>query len=70
MKKKKPYKKYSQYRQGIYKPVNSEKYRGKGNPRYLSSWELKFFKWCEQRSYSNFVLFTKKYKNVLLQNYY
>ena len=51
MKKKKPYKKYSQYRQGTYKPVNKHKYTGKGTPRYLSSWELKFFKWCDRNPY-------------------
>jgi len=45
--KKKPYKKHTQYRQGIYRPVNSAKYNGGKYPRYLSSWELKFFKWCD-----------------------
>lgn len=40
-------KKYQQYKQGIYKPVNKSKYIGRSNPRYLSSWELKFFKWCD-----------------------
>lgn len=44
---KKPYKKYTKFRQGIYKPVNSSKYDGSKYPRYLSSWELKFFKWCD-----------------------
>lgn len=51
MKKKKPYKKYTQYRQGVYKPVNTQKYVGKGTPRYLSSWELKFFKWCDRNPF-------------------
>lgn len=46
--KKKPYKKFTKFRQGIYKPVNSHKYVGKNYPRYLSSWELKFFKWCDR----------------------
>ncbi len=41
-------KKYQQYKQGIYKPVNQDKYAGAKNPRYLSSWELKFFKWCDK----------------------
>lgn len=45
--KKKPYKKYKSFRQGIYKPVHAEKYTGGKDPRYLSSWELKFFKWCD-----------------------
>lgn len=50
-KKKRPYKKYTQYRQGIYKPVNSKKYSGAKLPKYLSSWELKFFKWCDRNPY-------------------
>lgn len=45
--KKKPYKKYKEFRQGTYKPVNKQKYIGAKNPRYLSSWELKFFRWCD-----------------------
>lgn len=49
--KKKPYKKYKEYRQGVYKPVNSRKYNGSKHPRYLSSWELKFFKWCDRNPY-------------------
>jgi hypothetical protein len=40
-------KKYSKYKQGIYKPTDQHKYKGKSNPRYLSSWELKFFRWCD-----------------------
>ena len=40
-------KKYKQYRQGLYTPRNKEKYIGRGTPRYLSSWELKFFRWCD-----------------------
>ena len=36
------------YKQGQYRPVNSKKYKGKGNPEYRSSWELKFFKWCDK----------------------
>ena len=40
-------KNYSKYKQGIYKPLPTGKYKGKGNPRYLSSWELKFFRWCD-----------------------
>lgn len=41
-------KKYRQYKQGLYKPTNTQKYTGKGTPRYLSGWELKFFRWCDQ----------------------
>jgi hypothetical protein len=35
------------FRQGIYKPVNPQKYRGNDYPRFLSSWELKLFRWCD-----------------------
>lgn len=49
--KKKPYKKYKEFRQGVYKPVNSMKFKGAKHPRYLSSWELKFFKWCDRNPY-------------------
>lgn len=35
------------YRQGIYKPTAKGGYCGAKNPRYLSSWELKFFRWCD-----------------------
>ena len=45
--KKRPYKKYAKFRQGLYKPVHKDKYTGTKYPRYLSSWELKFFKWCD-----------------------
>jgi hypothetical protein len=39
--------KYTQYKQGLYSPSNKKKYVGRGTPRYLSSWELKFFRWCD-----------------------
>jgi len=39
--------KYSKYKQGVYKPTADGKYKGVKNPRYLSSWELKFFRWCD-----------------------
>lgn len=35
------------YTQGIYKPSNPRKYAGTKYPRYLSSWELRFFRWCD-----------------------
>lgn len=35
------------YSQGVYKPTNKQKYVGAKYPRYLSSWELKFFRWCD-----------------------
>ena len=36
------------YKQGIYNPVNQKKYVGRGRPEYRSSWELKFFQWCDR----------------------
>ena len=39
---------YTKYKQGQYQPVNKEKYTGKHTPEYRSSWELKFFKWCDK----------------------
>ena len=42
--------KHCPYKQGIYKPVNSKKYTGRGIPEYRSSWELKFFQWCDKNS--------------------
>ena len=38
------------YKQGIYKPVHSQKYIGKRLPTYRSSWELKFFQWCDKNN--------------------
>ena len=37
----------AKFKQGHYKPTNQKKYTGRGTPRYLSSWELKFFRWCD-----------------------
>ena len=39
---------YTQYKQGLYRPVNHEKYIGRHLPEYRSSWELKFFQWCDR----------------------
>lgn len=36
------------YKQGIYAPVNIKKYIGRHTPEYRSSWELKFFQWCDK----------------------
>lgn len=47
MKKYTRYKK-SQYKQGTYKPVHRQKYIGNKLPQYRSSWELKFFQWCDR----------------------
>lgn len=42
-----PPNKTTNFRQGIYKPVNRNKYRGCKDPVYRSGWELKFFKFCD-----------------------
>ena len=47
MKRRRKYK-YSTYKQGVYKPVNREKYKSLRLPVYRSSWELKFFRWCDR----------------------
>ena len=39
--------KNSKFIQGIFKPTHTEKYKGHDLPRYLSSWELKLFRWCD-----------------------
>lgn len=41
-------KKYKAFRQGVYKPINHRKYTGHSSPVYRSSWELKFFQWCDR----------------------
>ena len=38
--------KRKKYKQGVYKP-STNKFRGASNPTYRSSWELKFFRWCD-----------------------
>ena len=38
---------HKKFKQGVYCPINKEKYIGKDNPRYLSSWELKLFSFCD-----------------------
>ncbi len=40
--------KASPFKQGKYKPVNRQKYIGGKLPEYRSSWELKFFTWCDK----------------------
>ena len=35
------------FRQGSYTPRNTEKYAGKGTPRYRSGWELSFMTFCD-----------------------
>lgn len=35
------------FAQGVYVPLNPNKYVGKGNPRYRSGWEWSFFQFCD-----------------------
>ena len=35
------------FRQGVYNPINKSKYVALRTPVYRSSWELKFFQWCD-----------------------
>lgn len=37
----------SNFAQGTFVPRNTNKYVGKGNPRYRSGWELAFFQFCD-----------------------
>ena len=37
----------TKYTQGIYNPTNIEKYAGIGSIKYRSSWELAFFRFCD-----------------------
>lgn len=37
----------TKYTQGTYQVLNVEKYMGKGHPKYRSSWELFFFRFCD-----------------------
>jgi len=41
----------SKYSQGIFKPMNPEKYVGKRDPRYRSSWELVFCRFCDNNDH-------------------
>tara|TARA_B110000495_G_scaffold145319_1_gene128242 strand:- start:3781 stop:4239 length:459 start_codon:yes stop_codon:yes gene_type:complete len=40
------HRKNEKFKQGVYKPLGN-KYKGKSYPKYRSSWELKFFRWCD-----------------------
>ena len=35
------------FRQGIFRPRNKGKFKGKKSPIFRSGWELKFFHWCD-----------------------
>lgn len=41
----------SKFAQGVFKPVNAEKYVGKGVPRYRSGWELAFMQFCDNNKH-------------------
>jgi len=41
----------SKFAQGVYKPINADKYVGKGFPRYRSGWELAFFQFCDKNNH-------------------
>ena len=41
----------SSFAQGIYKPLNPQKYVGKGFPRYRSGWEWAFFQFCDNNEH-------------------
>lgn len=38
---------YKPFKQGIYSPINPQKYVGVQRPKYRSSYELKFFQWLD-----------------------
>ena len=37
----------TKYSQGLYTPINPDKYKGSNAPRYRSSWELQFMRFCD-----------------------
>lgn len=39
--------KVKQYKKGVYRPINPKKYLGTADPVFRSSYELYFFKWCD-----------------------
>jgi hypothetical protein len=39
------------FAQGVFKPVNRDKYVGRGDPRYRSSWEMAFMNFCDQNDH-------------------
>jgi hypothetical protein len=41
----------SKFAQGVFRPVNAEKYVGKGLPRYRSGWELAFMQFCDNNKH-------------------
>jgi hypothetical protein len=45
------YKHKKKYKQGPYIPKNGKKYNGENTPFYRSSFELKFFRWCDHNPF-------------------
>lgn len=43
-------KKYKEFKQGCFTPLNKDKYTGTTPIVYRSSWELKFMRWCDRNS--------------------
>lgn len=41
----------SKFAQGVFRPINAEKYVGKGTPRYRSGWELAFMQFCDNNNH-------------------
>ena len=41
----------SKFAQGVFRPMNAEKYVGKGLPRYRSGWELAFMQFCDNNKH-------------------
>lgn len=41
----------TKFAQGIYKVINANKYVGKGQPRFRSSWEFSFFTFCDNNNH-------------------
>jgi TnsA endonuclease N terminal len=41
----------SQFAQGVYQPLNPQKYIGKRAPRYRSGWEWAFFQFCDRNDH-------------------
>jgi len=39
------------FAQGVFKPVNPQKYVGRGQPRYRSGWEFAFFQFCDNNDH-------------------
>ena len=40
----------AKFRQGIYEVQNKDKYLGAKNPRFMSSWELEFFRFLDRHT--------------------